>query len=201
MNTDKINWLELLVSALVSAIISLVVTKLTDFILKLSFATQILVALLLFIAFLSISVSVILMKTLKKIVIEKNKLSIKIKNMEETISNYGNSGLKPFESKANTYFALSLVQNYYEPLRIEYLKEAANEKHVIASLILGNLYETGLTYNNREILPQNIDEAQKLYKQIKNNDYFGVSEWLLGWFCENRLTTDSTKKTVDENLR
>lgn len=210
MDNEKINWREILISALASAVVSMTVTKLSDFILKLSFPLQMMVAILLFLAFLSISVSVILNKKIKKFLEQINKISkekdelsgkcknfdVKIRNLESTISDYENSSLKNFKSEANVYFLMSLTQNYFEPLRIEYLKEAAKSKHVFAALILGNLYETGLTYNNMEIVPKDYDKAKNLYMEVKDNDCFGVSEWLLGWLYEKRLTTES--KSIPE---
>ena len=200
MNNGKTNWIELFISALVSAIVSLTVTKLFDFMLKLDFTTQMVIAILLFVALLSVSVSVILEKRAKKYLEEIKRINMEKESMETTISNYENSSLKNFNSEANVYFVMSLTQNYYEPLRIEYLKAAAKRKHVFASLILGNLYETGLIYNNREILPKDYDEAQKLYMNIKDIDCFGVSEWLLGWFCEKRLTTEAKGQKEDDTL-
>lgn len=180
--------------------------------LKLNFTTQIFVGILLFVALLSVSVSFILKKRAKKYIKEIKRINMEKsehideikrlceKSLEATVSNYENAGLKNFNSEANAYFVMSLTQNYFESLRIEYLKAAAKKKHLFASLILGNLYETGLTYNNREILHKDYDEAQKLYMNIKDNDGFGVSEWLLGWFCEKRLTTEAKGKSIDETL-
>ncbi len=214
MDNDKINWKELFFSAIISFIVSSIATFLFNFMLKLNLVSKIVFGALLFIVCLAISISYILRKKLKKFeegikklkmekeaILDKNSdLKTQIMELGKVISNYENTSFKTFESEANIYFLMSLTQNYYEPLRIEYLKEAAHKNHVFASLILGNLYETGLIYNNREILPKNCDEAQNLYMGIKDKDSFGVSEWLLGWFWEKGLTREAKAKTEEDRL-
>lgn len=101
----------------------------------------------------------------------------------------------------NRLFLLSLGQNLYEPLKITLLKKATYEhKNVLAALYLGNLYAAGLKKDDIVYIEKDYDEAAKAYNHVRNEDKYGVTDWLLGWFYQKNLITDAKKNDTKKNI-
>lgn len=103
------------------------------------------------------------------------------------------------DKKGNDLLFMALTQHPAEPLKITMLEKATNEhNNIIAALILGNIYEYGVKSNGKVLLKENAEEAFKIYEKICENDNYGVSDWLMGWFYQNKYIENAKGLSDDE---
>ncbi len=112
---------------------------------------------------------------------------IKLKNEEST------------GTKMNKMLAMAMAQELSEPIRIKLLKEVQG-KDVISTLILANMYFSGLKNGERVIVAKDYDEAYRLYNSVCKIDTSGVAYWMMGWMCEKNKIK-ATKKLGEEECK
>lgn len=121
------------------------------------------------------------------------------KEVEEIKSSYT---VSPGEDKGgNDLLFMALTQHPAEPLKITMLEKATNEhNNLIAALILGNIYEYGVENDGHVLLKGDREKAFKIYNKICENDNYGVSDWMVGWYYQNNYVDDTKKLEEDERL-
>lgn len=103
------------------------------------------------------------------------------------------------DKKGNDLLFMALTQHPAEPLKITLLEKATNEyNNIIAALILGNIYEYGVEKNGQVLLEGNIEKAFKVYDKVHENDNYGISDWMIGFYYENNYIDEAKKLNDDE---
>ncbi len=104
--------------------------------------------------------------------------------------------------KGDAYLLMSLTQNLNEPLKIKYLEKAKEQGSELASLILANLYSSGVEKDKKIVIEQNREKAADIYlHMIKEGfDNHGVANWQMGYYYENNLIKVARRLT-DDNAR
>lgn len=104
--------------------------------------------------------------------------------------------------KGDAYLLMSLTQNLNEPLKIKYLEKAKEEGSELASLILANLYSSGIEKDKKIVLEQNREQAADIYLYMikKGLDNHGVANWQMGYYYENDLIK-AARRLTDNNAR
>ena len=100
--------------------------------------------------------------------------------------------VSPGEDKmGNTYLFMALTQHPAEPLKLSMLEKSVEYGNIIAALILANIYAHGIEYNGEIILESNRDKAYEIYINVCENDDYGVSDWMIGFYFQNNLIKES----------
>ena len=106
------------------------------------------------------------------------------------------------KNEQNRLFLMSLSQPIYEPLKIGLLEKAMLEYNdILSALLLANIYISGVEHNGKVIIPPNTEKAFDIYSRMCKHDPFGVCEWELGWFYENKLISDGDSLSCEERLK
>ena len=133
-----------------------------------------------------------------------NELEEKVALSEKTVAMSNNLDIGSPKAKGNSYLLMALSQNNYEPLKIEMLKKSAEDYHnVLAALILGSMYESGVECDGKTVLKKDRNKAYALYEKVNGYDDYGVTDWLLGFAYEkNRISagkelpSDSERRAI-----
>lgn len=136
----------------------------------------------------------------QKMIEEIDELKNNLKEVEKKNTELQNF---PIESTlGNRLFLMAISQDLSNPLFIGILEKAVfDEKNILAGYLLGNIYSSGLEQNGKIIIKCDYNMATKVYRIINENDQYGVSDWMLGWFYQLNLIDDAQAKTEEENVR
>ncbi len=94
-------------------------------------------------------------------------------------------------TEGDVFFHMALSQPMGTPLQTELLKHALENHNVYASLLLGNLYQS--------TAKKEYEKAVSVYKSIREYDFTGVSDWMIGRLYEKNLVAEA--QIVDESTR
>lgn len=136
--------------------------------------------------------------------LEKQKLELeqqKIK-LEQKKAKINNLDIGDPSAKGNSYLLMALSQNIYAPLKYEMLRVAAEKyNNVLAGVILGSVYESGLQSNGKTLIEKDYNQAYNLYKKVNDYDPYGITDWTIGWLYENDLISDSKILCEEKRLK
>lgn len=95
---------------------------------------------------------------------------------------------------------MAFTQNLYEPLKYIKLEEAVYKyKNVFAAFYLADIYSNGIEYKGKVFIKQEKEKAAEIYKEINEYDEYGVSDWMLGWYYQQKIINDA--KTNPEHMK
>ncbi|MBQ8502950.1 MAG: sel1 repeat family protein [Clostridia bacterium] len=118
---------------------------------------------------------------LKKALAEVKEEAEKYKGLIDTLNN------KEMLDEGNRLFCIAMALDTFEPNKFKLLAEAAEKFHnLYAGLYIANIYHSGLSNGNIEIVKKDYDKAYYYYNLVVDYDYAGVVAWRIGWMHERK---------------
>lgn len=91
-------------------------------------------------------------------------------------------------NSGNMLLMMAFTQSQYKELKISMLEEAYKKhNNLIAGLYLADIYSNGIEYNGKVFIKKNREKSARIYECMCDYDKYGVCEWMLGWYYQNRL--------------
>ena len=104
-------------------------------------------------------------------------------------------------NEGDRLFLMILSKSLRELLKIGASDRKAIEcNNVISNLMLANLYNIGVKWNDKQLVLQDREKAAEIYMKISEYDPFGVCFWELGRFYENQLIDSAKSLSLPECL-